>query len=286
MDTAGTARKTRAMLDDFFTRAIVAGVGVALVAGPLGCFVVWRRMAYFGDTLAHAALLGVALSFLLQINTMLAVFAVCVGLSVVLLLLGRREALSSDAMLGLLSHSALAIGLVCLAFMTWVRMDLMGLLIGDILAVSKLDIAIIYIGGGVVLAGLILIWNALFAATVSPDLAAAEGLAPQKASLVFMLLLAAVIAIAMKIVGVLLITALLIIPAAAARQMASSPEQMAAVAAGLGSLSVVSGLYASLHWDTPSGPSIVVAAMLLFALSLLPLRIFGGKGGSRTSREQ
>jgi zinc transport system permease protein len=282
----GWARKARAMLDDFFTRAIVAGVGVALVAGPLGCFVVWRRMAYFGDTLAHAALLGVALSFLLQINTMLAVFAVCVGLSVVLLLLGRREALSSDAMLGLLSHSALAIGLVCLAFMTWVRMDLMGLLIGDILAVSRLDIAIIYVGGGVVLAGLILIWNALFAATVSPDLAAAEGLAPQKASLVFMLLLAAVIAIAMKIVGVLLITALLIIPAASARQISSGPEQMAAIAAGLGSLSVVAGLFASLHWDTPSGPSIVVAAMLLFALSLLPFRLIGGKGVGPTSREQ
>lgn len=283
---AGRARKVRAMLDDFFMRAIVAGVGVAMVAGPLGCFIIWRRMAYFGDTLAHAALLGVALSFLLQINTMLAVFVVCVVLSLLLLLLGRREALSHDALLGLLSHSALAIGLVCLAFMTWIRMDLMGLLFGDILAVSKLDIAIIYVGGGVVLAGLILIWNALFAATVSPELASAEGLQPEKASLVFMVLLAAVIAIAMKIVGVLLITALLIIPAAAARQMASSPEQMAAIAAGLGSLSVVSGLYASLHWDTPSGPSIVVAAMLLFALSLLPLPFFGGKGVGRTSRKQ
>ncbi|MEP3301375.1 MAG: metal ABC transporter permease, partial [Roseibium sp.] len=125
------------MLDDFFMRALLAGVGVAMVAGPLGCFIVWRRMAYFGDTLSHAALLGVALSLLLEVNTTLAVFVVSAALSLILILLRKRETLSSDALLGLLSHAALAVGLVCLAFMTWVRMDLLGLLFGDILAVSR-----------------------------------------------------------------------------------------------------------------------------------------------------
>ena len=273
------------MLNDFFVRALVAGIGVAMVAGPLGCFIVWRRMAYFGDTLSHAALLGVALSLLLEVNTMLAVFVVSVGLSVLLLLLRRREGLSSDALLGLLSHSALAIGLVCLAFMTWVRMDLMGLLFGDILAVSRFDILIIYGGGAAVLGGLFYVWRALFAGTVSPDLAAAEGMSPERANLIFMLLLAAVIAIAMKIVGVLLITALLIIPAATARQFSSGPEQMAAIASVLGAVSVVTGLFASLNLDTPSGPSIVVAATLLFAVSLLPLRRFAGKASLGQSRE-
>ncbi|WP_417673637.1 metal ABC transporter permease [Roseibium sp.] len=271
------------MLDDFFTRALVAGIGVALVAGPLGCFIVWRRMAYFGDTLSHAALLGVALSLLLEINTMLAVFAVCVALSLLLMVLRRREGLSSDALLGLLAHSSLAIGLVCLAFMTWVRMDLIGLLFGDILAVSRSDIAIIYLGGAVVFAGLCVIWNALFAATVSPELAAAEGIGTERANLVFTLLLAAVIAIAMKIVGVLLITALLIIPPAAARQLASGPEQMAGLAALIGSVAVVAGLFGSLQWDTPSGPSIVVAAMVLFILSLLPVRYLGTRRQSKIS---
>lgn len=258
------------MLDDFFVRALVAGIGVALVAGPLGCFIVWRRMAYFGDTLSHAALLGVALSLLLQINTTIAVGGVSVILAGLLVFLRRRETLSSDAILGLLSHSALALGLVCLAFMTWVRVDLLGLLFGDILSVTRLDIAMIYGGGALVLVLLVLIWRRLFAATVSPDLAASEGLRPERTELVFILLTAIVIAISLKVIGALLITALLIIPAAAARRLSASPEQMAVIAAFAGAAAVVAGLYGSLHYDTPSGPSIVVAAMLLFMLSLVP----------------
>ncbi len=259
------------MFDDFFTRALIAGIGVALVAGPLGCFIVWRRLAYFGDTLSHAALLGVALALLLEIDIPLAVFLVCAGVAVALMLLQRYAALSSDSLLGLLAHSALALGLVCLAFMTWVRIDLMGLLFGDILAVSKTDIAIIYGGGAIVLAVLVAIWRPLFAATVSSELAEAEGLRPARANLVFMLLMASVIAIAMKIVGVLLITALLIIPAATARRLAGGPEQMAVIAALVGAGAVIAGLYGSLGWDTPSGPTIVVAALALFLISLSPL---------------
>ena len=258
------------MLDDFLVRALIAGIGVAAVAGPLGCFVVWRRLAYFGDTLAHAALLGVALALLLEINVTLGVFIMSAAIAVALYTLQRRQALPSDALLGLMSHSALALGLVALAFMTWVRVDLMAFLFGDVLAVSMLDIAVIYIGGAAILGILARIWRPLFAATVNRELAAAEGLEPDRANIIFMLLMATAIAIAMKVVGVLLITALLIIPAAAARQLASTPEQMALIAAGIGGLSVIGGLFGSLQWDTPSGPSIVVAAMVLFVLSLAP----------------
>lgn len=265
------------MFDDFFTRAIFAGVGVALVAGPLGCFIVWRRLAYFGDTLSHAALLGVALAFLFEVNITLAVFGVCTCVSIALLFLQKRATLSSDALLGLLAHSALALGLVVLAFMTWIRMDLMGFLFGDILAVSKTDIAIVWLGGAIVLAILAAIWRPLFAATVNDELAEAEGMNPERANIIFMLLMAAVIAIAMKIVGVLLITAMLIIPAATARRFASGPEQMALLAAIIGAASVVGGLFGSLEWDTPAGPSIVVAALVLFVLALLPLPVTGRK---------
>lgn len=258
------------MLDDFFTRAIIAGVGVALIAGPLGCFIVWRRLAYFGDTLSHAALLGVALAFLFEINITLAVFVVSACVSIALLLLQRRASLSADALLGLLAHSSLALGLVVLAFMTWVRMDLMGFLFGDILAVSRMDIAVIWIGGIFVLAILAVIWRPLFAGTVNRELAEAEGMNPQRADIVFMLLMALVIAISMKIVGVLLITAMLIIPAATARRFATGPEQMAVLAALVGAAAVVGGLFGSLEWDTPSGPSIVVAALSLFVLALVP----------------
>jgi zinc transport system permease protein len=258
------------MLDDFFIRAVLAGIGVALVAGPLGCFIVWRRLAYFGDTLSHAALLGVALAFLFEINITLAVFAVSACVSIALLLLQKRATLSSDALLGLLAHSALALGLVVLAFMTWIRMDLMGFLFGDILAVSKTDVGIIWLGGAIVLAILAMIWRPLFAGTVNRELAEAENMNPDRANIIFMLLMAAVIAISMKIVGVLLITAMLIIPAAAARRFASGPEQMAILASVIGAASVVAGLFGSLEWDTPAGPSIVVAALGLFVLSIMP----------------
>jgi zinc transport system permease protein len=259
------------MLDDFFIRALLAGIGVALVAGPLGCFIVWRRLAYFGDTLSHAALLGVALALLLQLNITLAVFVVSALVSVLLLALQRRTVVSSDALLGLLSHSALAIGLVVLAFMTWVRVDLMSFLFGDILAVSKADLAVIWAGGLLVLAVLAWIWRPLFAATVNREIAEAEGQQPDRVELVFMLLMASVIAIALKIVGVLLITAMLIIPAATARRLASTPERMAVLASTAGVVAVVGGLYGSLAWDTPAGPSIVVAAVVLFMLALLPV---------------
>lgn len=275
------------MLDDFFIRALLAGIGVALVAGPLGCFIVWRRLAYFGDTLSHAALLGVALALLLEVNIMVAVFAVSACVSLALLALQRRAALSSDALLGLLSHSALALGMVALAFMTWVRIDLMGFLFGDVLAVSRSEVLVVYLGGMAVLAVLAMIWRPLFAATVSRELAEAEGMNPERANVVFMLLMATVIAIAMKIIGVLLITALLIIPAATARRFASGPEQMAVIAALVGAASVVAGLYGSLEWDTPSGPSIVVAALALFVLSISPVAglLARGRGSSPLSEK-
>lgn len=262
------------MLDDFFTRALIAGVGVAIVAGPLGCFIVWRRLAYFGDTLSHAALLGVAFALLFDVNLTLAVFVVAASVSLALLMLQRQATLSSDSLLGLLAHSALALGLVVLAFMTWVRIDLMSFLFGDILAVSGTDIAVIYAGGAIILGVLVFIWHPLFATTVNRELAEAEGMNPNRVNVIFMLLMATVIAISIKIVGVLLITAMLIIPAATARRYARGPEQMAILAALFGVFAVLGGLGGSLQWDTPSGPSIVVAATILFLISLTPLARF------------
>lgn len=257
------------MLDDFFLRALLAGAGVALVAGPLGCFIVWRRMAYFGDTMAHSALLGIALAALLEVNLTLGVFLVAAAVALALLLLSRNRAVPTDALLGLLSHSTLALGLVLIAFLTWLRVDLTGFLFGDILAVSRFDLAVIYGGGLLVLALLALIWRPLLAGTVSPELAAAEGLRPERARLVFMLLMAAVIASAMKVVGILLITALLIIPAATARRFVTTPEAMALGAGLTGMLAAGLGLFGSRSFDTPSGPSIVVAALALFLASLV-----------------
>jgi zinc transport system permease protein len=257
------------MFDAFIIRAAVGGIGVALVAGPLGCFVVWRRMAYFGDTLAHAGLTGVALGLVLGTHPTIGIVFTGVAIALLLLALQRQQRVPTDTLLGILSHSALAIGLIAISFMETVRVDLMGYLFGDILAVTVVDIAWIYGSATVLLAVLVFIWKPLIAMTVDEDLAVAEGVNGIRTQLIFTVLIALTVALAMKIVGVLLVTALLIIPAAAARRFAFSPEGMAIGAAILGGVAVLSGLFASLQWDTPSGPSVVAAAAFLFALSLM-----------------
>ena len=254
------------MLDDFFMRALIAGIGVALAAGPLGCFIVWRRMAYFGDTVSHSALLGVTLGFLANVNLTLAVFLVAGLVALGLMAMQRANTLSSDAILGILAHSTLAIGLVIVGFMTWLRIDLMAYLFGDILAVTPQDILIIYGGGAAALAVLALIWTRLLADTVSFDLARAEGLRPDAARFIFMLLVGAVVAMTMKVVGSTADHRSADYSRRRCAQLLGHAGRMAVIAA-LSARSVVGGLYGSLHFDTPAGPSIVVAALVLFLAS-------------------
>ena len=260
------------MLDDFFIRALLAGIGVALVTGPLGCFVVWRRLSYFGDTLSHSALLGVTLAYSLEFNIALSVFIISALIALILINLQKRTNLPGDALLGLLAHSSLAVGLVVIGFLSFIRFDIMGLLFGDILAVNVNDIITIWIGGAIILLVLKLIWKSLFASTVNYELAEAEGLDPDKAKAIFTILMAAIIAISIKMVGLLLITGMLIIPAAMARNMSNSPKQMILFSVIGGLLSVVIGLFTSLEFNTASGPSIITASLFLFILSLLKIK--------------
>lgn len=256
------------MFDDFFARALAGGIGVALATGPLGCFMVWRRMAYFGDSIAHSALLGVLLGVALSIEPNAGIVIMCVALALLLLLLQQQRRLATDTLLGILAHGTLALGLVGISFLESVRVDLMSYLFGDILAVTGRDLIWIYGGGGVVLVATALIWRPLLAITVHEELARAEGVRVGLVRIAFTLLIALAVAIAMKIIGLILIVSLLIIPAATARRLARSPEQMALFASLIGVAAVVGGLHGSLAWDTPSGPSIVVAALALFVLSM------------------
>lgn len=248
---------------DFLLYALLGGLGVALVAGPLGSFVVWRRMAYFGDTLAHSALLGVSIGFLMDVNLNLAVIFCCVVLALVLVALQKQRMVATDTLLGIMAHSALSLGLVAVALLE-IRVDLMAYLFGDLLAIGTEDLLWIYLGGALVLLLLKLLWQQLLAITINEELAQVEGVNVPLIRLILMLLIAVVIAIAMKIVGLLLITSLLIIPAASARRFARTPEQMAFGAAAVGCLAVLGGLALSWHFDTPTGPSVVVVSLCVF----------------------
>ena len=263
------------MFDDFFTRALIAGIGIAIIAGPLGCLVIWRRLSYFGDTLSHSELLGVTLAYSFSFNITFSVFIISAVVALLLINLQKRTKLAGDSLLGLLAHSTLAIGLVLIGFLTSIRFDLMGLLFGDILAVDVEDITIVYLGGAAILLILYFIWKSLFSARVNYDLSAAEGMRPEVSNFIFTLLLAGVIALSIKMIGALLITGLLLIPAAIARNISSSPRQMVIISTLAGVVSVIAGLFVSLEINTSSGPSIIVVALLLFIISLIPLEIKG-----------
>ncbi len=260
-------------MDDFILYALAAGVALALVVGPLGSVVVWRRMAYFGDTLAHAALLGVALAIAAEQLPMLGVGMIGIAIAVVLFWLEKQRELSTDILLGILSHSALALGLIVLSVIQaeGFNVNLMSYLFGDLLAIDQFDLMLMYTGAFFILIVLSQIMSSLISISVNEELARIDGVAVEKVRFIFMILLALVIAVALKVVGILLITALLIIPAATARLFSKSPRQMVMLSVLIAMLGVVLGLFSSLNWDFPAGPAIVVAAASLFFVSRIAL---------------
>ena len=269
--TTHTITRTTIMIDDFLIRAALAGLGLALATGPLGSFVVWRRMAYFGDATSHAAILGVALALALHLPIAAGTLFVALAMALTVSALSARG-WAVDTTLGVLAHSALAFGLVAISYVPAVRTDLSSYLFGDILAVSTNDLIFIWAASALTLALLAWRWQALLTSTVSEDLAHASGLNPQREKLVLTLALALTVAFSLKIVGALLIAAMLIIPAAAARALARSPEAMAGLAILFGAAASLAGLALSLWQDTPAGPSIVSAAALIFIAATLATR--------------
>ncbi|SHO55901.1 zinc ABC transporter permease subunit ZnuB [Vibrio quintilis] len=251
---------------DLLIPSILAGLGIALISGPLGSFVVWRKMAYFGDTLSHASLMGLAFGFLLDINLNLALVVCCLMIAAVLVTMQKQKVISTDTLLGILAHSSLSIGLIAVSFLNDVRIDLMSYLFGDLLAIAPDDLYFIWGGVVVIAAILYFIWQPLLSSTVNEELAAVEGTPTDLMRLLLMLMIGLVIAVGMKFVGALIMTSLLIIPSAAARKISKTPEQMAIFASCIGCIAVLSGLWLSWEFDTPAGPSVVVSASFLFLL--------------------
>lgn len=261
------------MFDDFIFRAALAGLGVAIAAAPLGCFIVWRRMAFFGDATAHAAILGVALSLTFSMPIFAGVLLVSLLMAITIATMSERG-YAMDTLLGVLSHASLAFGLVAVSFLSGVRIDLMAYLFGDILSVGTTDLGIIWGGAALVLTLICWRWSALLISTVNPELACANGISPKREKIILTLSLAIVVAVAIKVVGILLISAMLIIPAATARPLSRTPESMAIIAAIIGCGASLAGLQVSYVMDTPTGPTIVCVAASLFGVSSIYRHFF------------
>ena len=263
-------------LEPFLVNAILAGFAVAVITGVMGCFVVWRRMAYFGDSLAHSALLGVALGFAVGIAVNIGIILICSVFALLLLWLQQKKVLATDTLLGILAHSALSLGMVTISVMGQ-RIDLHSILFGDILTVTRPELWWIYIGGAIVIIMLLMNWSSLVLMTLQEDLAQAEGIRVFLCNLLLMFLMTLVVAVSIRSVGILLISSLLIIPAATARQLARSPEGMAIISSFIGVTSVGLGIYFSFALDTPSGPTIVASAASLFTLLTICLQVIRKK---------
>ena len=255
-------------MDEFIIRALLGGIGTAIVCGPLGCLIIWQKMSYFGAALSHAALLGVAIGLLYEINIQLCIMTVCIVFSCAMLTLERNREITTDTVLGILAHAFLAVGILIFSFYPKLRLDLFSYLFGDILAIGWTDIAWIYCGGLGVCVILKLIWNPLLSLVIQREIARVEGIRELRIRLMFLFILSVVISVSMQIVGVLLVLSLLIIPAAAARRFSQSPEKMAVLATIIGIFSITTGITMSMIWDTPAGPTVVVSATGLYLLSL------------------
>lgn len=253
-------------MNAYMLYAALAGSGVALMAGPLGSFIVWRRLAFFGDTLAHSTLLGVCFALFFHLPLYVGLITVCLAVAFSAGYASCGKDVSTDSLLGVFSHATLALGVILASLLPGVQINLVEWLFGDILAVTKQDLVWIASAVVLVIGSLYLIWSKLVSICVDEDLARVEGIRVRLIDSFLMFLIALVFALTMKLLGVLLIAGMHIIPAVAARLLARTPEQMAFLAVGIGLSSVALGLYTSYAFDLPTGPAIVACAFLVWCL--------------------
>lgn len=257
------------VLNDIVGRAILAGIGIAVPAAAIGCFLIWRRMAFFGDALGHTAVLGVALGAILQINIYCFIVVICLVVSLLLGRVSKRSYLPADIWLSIFSYGALAIGIMLMAKTPWLRLEPETILFGDILAIDYTDLITIYAAGAILAVLLFYFWRALIQLTVDEDLAAAAGINVGLFKTLFLFVMAIVTAVGLKTVGALMLPGLMIIPAITVSRSSNSPEQMILTAIIVSIAAVVIGITQSFYFDLLTGPSIVVASLSILIVTRL-----------------
>jgi zinc transport system permease protein len=252
-------------MDNFIIYVLIAGAGLAVSASIIGCFVVWRKMAYFADSMSHSSLLGIAIGLFFAIDFNVAVLMVALLFAGFLLILEQKKIIANDSLLGVLSYGFLAVAVIIINSID-LDIDLHSYLFGDILAIGLNDIYFIYSMLVVVLLFVVRYWHELILLTLNEDIARAEGVPVFLLKLVFMLILAFFVALSVQFVGALLIGAMLIIPVASARFVSKSALFMLGVSILINIISIISGVFLSMHFDTPTGPSIVAISAAIFVV--------------------
>lgn len=254
-------------MDLFIIKAFIGGLGISILTSIVGCFVLWKKMAYLGDSLSHSVLLGITLSVIFNIDILLGSFIFAIIFAFILF--SFMDKFDISTILGIIAHSGIAVSVLILSFIKNIRVDLMGYLFGDILTITRTEIYLIFSLIILVSIWLSFNWKKFILTAISNDLAKSEGINTRLLDLQMILLMSLIIVASVKIVGVLLVTAMLLIPAACARNFANTPVQMIFIAIIFGSIFVCLGLFSSLKADTPSGPAIIVIGLLSFLISFI-----------------
>jgi zinc transport system permease protein len=261
-------------LDDFLVRSVIAGLIMVAIAAPMGCLMVWQRLAFLSDTLGHAAVMGVGLGLLLEVTPVFGVLAVALLIVFSLNRVNSFNSALSETTLAIISHTGLAGGIILVGLLPAQAVNLEAILFGDLLATTRADLTRLLITTAVLLLLLLHHWRSFVAVSVSREIAQAEGIEVRKVQLLMYIMIALLVAVMMKVMGVLLIAAMLVIPTSSARLFSRSPEQMVAVSALYGLGALAGGISSSFHFDWQTGPAIVVSATMLLLITLAITRIF------------
>jgi zinc transport system permease protein len=261
-------------LDDFLVRSVIAGLIMVVIAAPMGCLMVWQRLAFLSDTLGHAAVMGVGLGLLLEVTPVFGVLAVALLIVFSLNRVNSFNSALSETTLAIISHTGLAGGIILVGLLPAQSVNLEAILFGDLLATTSADLIRLLITTVVLLLLLLHHWRSFVAVSVSREIAQAEGIEVRKVQFLMYIMIALLVAVMMKVMGVLLIAAMLVIPTTSARLFSRSPEQMVAVSAFYGLGALVGGISSSFQFDWQTGPAIVVSATMLLLITLAITRIF------------
>ena len=260
---------TKPLTYEFMQRGLAASTLVGVLCAVVGCYVVLRGMAFLGDALAHAILPGVALAYLFNGNLLIGALVAAIVVALLIALLSRQGTIKEDTAIGILFAAALSLGVVLISSIRTYAVDLTHILFGNVLGVSSEDLIFTAVLGAVVLGFIVVFYREFLVMSFDPVLAATLRMRAERFRALMLILLALTVVVSMQTVGVGLVAAMLVTPGAAAYLLTRRLTSMMIVAALIGALSSVVGLYLSFYLSVASGAAVVLTATAIFLLAFL-----------------